>query len=395
MKLFVKNKPTPARRPSAVAMPRIKKKPGADDISGPQMLRLDKSLVFITLSFIVFGLVFTYSSSAFDSASFFKRQVIFDLLGLIAAAFLSQFYLKIQKRIDPIFIVGAACLLLTIVLFCRPVANVHRWINLGFFNLQPSEVAKPAILIYVAAYLANISVNIRKSFFSILPPVLVTGFTLLLMALAPEIGAPILMFSVVFLMLFVAGARIKHLLILMSCAVPVVIGAIITSPYRVARLFSFLDPQGTASGTGYQLMQSFLAIGSGGWLGKGLGNSELKLQYLPAAHTDFIFSIICEELGLLGVLFIVGLFVWLLVIGIRMALRAKDPFNSMLMLGITLTITMQAFFNMGVATGLLPTKGLPLPFFSYGGSSVLVTICMMGILANLSAVENSRRIGKE
>lgn len=379
------------RKFNTTAMPRIRKKESARDI-GPEIniLKIDKTLMFITLAFIIFGLVFTYSSSAFGSGSFFKRQLLFDVMGLVGAGFLSQYYLKIQRSIPPLYIIGAAWALLIIVLFCPPVANVHRWIPLGVFNLQPSEVAKPAMLIFMAYFISNASVNIRK-FPALLPPLGMTGITLGLMMLAPELGTPVLMFCVVFLLLFAAGAKIWHLLCVLAMAVPVLVYQLIFYPYRLARLFAFLSPEATSTGTGYQLMQSFLAIGSGGWFGKGLGNSELKLEYLPAAHTDFIFSIISEELGLIGVLFIVGLFAWLLIKGVRLALKAKDTFNSMLILGITLTISLQAFFNMGVATGLLPTKGLPLPFFSYGGSSVIVTICMMGILANLAAVEKAKR----
>lgn len=337
---------------------------------------------------MLFGLIFTYSSSAFESGNLFKRQVIYDIVGLGIAAFLSQFYLKIQEKINPMFIIYGAWALLIIVLFMPKVANVHRWINLGFFNLQPSEVAKPALMIYMAYYLSNISVSISKSFATILPPLIITGVTLFLMMLAPELGTPVLLFCVVFLLLFVAGAKIKHLLLVLACSVPIILHQLIFYSYRLKRLFSFLDPEETAGTTGYQLFQSFLAIGSGGWFGKGLGNSELKLQYLPAAHTDFIFAIISEEIGLFGSLIIIAFFVWLLVCGVNIARRSKNTFNSMLALGLTLTITLQAFFNMGVATGLLPTKGLPLPFFSYGGSSFLITMAMMGMLLNISAVEN-------
>ncbi|MGB2579857.1 cell division protein FtsW [Elusimicrobium simillimum] len=351
----------------------------------------DKKLLFIMLALMLFGLIFTYSSSAFESGSLFKRQVIFDTMGLIGALILSQFYTKIQQKISPMYVLYGAWILLVIVLFTPKVANVHRWINLGFFNLQPSELAKPALIIYMAYYFDNISVSISKSFAVIVPPLVITGITLFLMMLAPELGTPVLLFSVVFLMLFVAGAKIKHLLLVLAAAIPVVLYQLVFYSYRLKRVFSFLSPEATADSTGYQLYQSFLAIGSGGWFGKGLGNSELKLQYLPAAHTDFIFAIIAEEVGLIGVLIIIAMFTWLLVCGIKIALNCKRTFNTMLVLGLTLTIVLQAFFNMGVATGLLPTKGLPLPFFSYGGSSVLVTLAMMGIILNVAAVESENR----
>lgn len=385
MKLFLHNKKTPPKKKRApVAMParRVKAQPTQ---SKRAWFSIDGSLIFITAAFMVFGLLFTYSSSAFDSASYFERQVVFNIMGLCGAVFLAKYYLKLQRKISPVYVIAGAWVLLVIVLFCPPVANVHRWINLKFFNLQPSEVAKPALLIYLAYYVSNISVNISKKFFSLVPPLAVTCVTLGLMMLAPELGAPVLMASVVFLILFVAGARIKHLLLVVAAAVPVLLYQLIFYSYRLGRVLSFLNPEAQAGGKGYQLLHSQMAVASGGWFGKGFGNSEIKP---PAAHTDFIFSTIGEELGLIGVLFIIGLFVWLLAWGVRAALRAKDSFNSTLILGITLTITLQAFFNMGVAIGLLPTKGLPLPFFSYGGSSVIVTLCMMGILANLSAEEN-------
>ncbi|MCL2887824.1 MAG: putative lipid II flippase FtsW [Elusimicrobia bacterium] len=354
-----------------------------------RFLMPDRNLLIIMFTLMLFGLVFTYSSSAFESGALFKRQLIFGGLGLIAAAFLSQYYLRLQKKINPMFILYGAWFLLVFVLFTPKVANVHRWINLGFFNLQPSEVAKPALIIYIAYYLDNISASISKSFNVIVPPLVLTAVTLGLMMLAPELGTPALLFAVVFLMLYTAGARLKHLLLILACAIPVALHQMIFYSYRMKRLFSFLSPETASDSSGYQLFQSFLAIGSGGWFGKGLGNSELKLQYLPAAHTDFIFAIIAEEAGMFGALIIVALFAWMLIRGIKVARRAKNTFNSMLALGITLTITLQAFLNMGVAVGLLPTKGLPLPFFSYGGSSVLVTMAMMGILFNISAVEKA------
>lgn len=393
-KLFLKSVSTYKKASPKLSYPKRKKKE-EEDAGVSVALKLDKTIVFIMFVFIIFGLIFTYSSSAFDSASYFKRQVVFDIAGLAGAFFLSQYYLKLQKSVSPFIIIGIAWVLLIIVLFCKPVANVHRWINLGFFNLQPSELAKPALIIYLAYYADNISVNISKSFFALVPPLAVTGVTLVLMALAPDLGTPVLMFAVMLFMLFAAGARIMHLLLLGVAAVPLVIHQLIFSPYRLQRIFSFLSPEADMSGAGYQLYQSFLAIGSGGWLGKGLGNSELKLQYLPAAHTDFIFAIIGEELGLLGALAIVGLFIWFLIEGLRLARRARSTFNAMIIFGVTITICLQAFFIMSVALGLLPTKGLPLPFFSYGGSSVLVTLAMMGMLLNAAAAEKQSDIKME
>lgn len=352
-----------------------------------RLLKLDKKLAFITFAFILFGLIFTYSSSAFDSTMYFKRQVAFDTLGIMAALFLWQFYDKLQRFFKPIWLVYGTWALLIIVLFTEPIANVHRWINLGFFNLQPSEVAKVTLVIYIADYLSRTSGKIGKNWRLLIPPLAVSAVTFGLMMKAPDIGTPMLMATVVGAMLFAAGANLKHLLIIAAGAVPIVLYQLIFYTYRLKRLLSFLNPEAQAGGAGYQLMQSFLAIGSGGWFGKGLGNSELKLEYLPAAHTDFIFSIMCEEVGLFGVLVIIAFFCWLLVRGISLARVSKNDFSSLLIFGLTLTICIQAFFNMSMAVGLIPTKGIPLPFFSYGGSSVIMTLVMMGIIANMAGVE--------
>ncbi len=355
-------------------------------------LPLDKRLSFITLAFVLFGLIFTYSSSAFDSTSYFTRQVLFDTLGVAAAIFLSQTYDKLQriKLFSPMNLMYATWVLLIVVLFTRSQANVHRWIDFGFFKLQPSEIAKVTLVIYVADYLNNVSGKLAKNWKLLIRPMVVAGITLGLILAEKDIGTPTLMGAVFVFMLLVAGARLKHLAIPAICISPLVIHQLLFVSYRRERIFSFLNPFATAGSTGYQLVQSFLAVGSGGWFGKGLGNSELKLEYLPAAHTDFIFSIMCEELGLLRVVIILLFFCWLLVRGISLARVAKTHFHSLVIFGLTITICMQAFFNMAMAIGLLPTKGIALPFFSYGGSSVIMTLVMMGIILNMAAVDHTQ-----
>ena len=359
---------------------------------GWQPLRLDRRLAFITCAFVLFGLIFTYSSSAFDSTSFFTRQLVFDTLGIAAALFLSQTYDRLQrlKIFSPMNLMYATWVLLVIVLFTRTQANVHRWIDFGFFKLQPSEIAKVTLVIYVADYLNNVSGKLAKNWKLLIKPMVVAGITLGLILAEKDIGTPTLMGAVFVFMLLVAGAKIKHLAIPAIAISPLAIHQLLFVGYRRERIFSFLDPFATAGSTGYQLVQSFLAVGSGGWFGKGLGNSELKLEYLPAAHTDFIFSIMCEELGLLRVVVILGFFCWLLIRGISLARVAKTHFHSLVIFGLTITICMQAFFNMAMAIGLLPTKGIALPFFSYGGSSVIMTLVMMGIILNMAAVDHTQ-----
>lgn len=353
-------------------------------------VKVDSLIVIFTIIFVCFGLVFTYSSSAFkDSTYFFSRQLFFVFIGLILMGFLSQYYHKIQRKINPTYIILITWILLIIPLFMSPIAHVHRWIHLGPINIQPSEIAKLSLLIYLAHFLNNTAGKINRSYKPLLPALIVVFITLGLISMAPDLGTPSLMFWVFILMLFVAGAKIRYILSLLGASMIFGIYLIMKFPYRVERIFAFISPEGASKEAGYQLVQSSLAIGSGGWFGKGLGNSQIKLEYLPAAHTDFIFSIMAEEAGMIVMFLVIFLFCAFLCRGIALAKSAKDHYNSFLIFGITITIIFQAFFNMGVALGLVPTKGLPLPFFSYGGSSILITLAMIGILLNVASVEVS------
>lgn len=355
-------------------------------------LRLDKRIVFVTLAFVITGLLFTYSSSAFDSSSFFQRQLIFDFLGLVLAGILSQTYDKLQrwKIFRPINLMYITWALLIIVLFTRAQANVHRWIDFGVFKLQPSEIAKVTLVIYVADYLNNTAGKLAKNWKLLLKPMLVAGVTLGLILAERDFGTPFLMGIVFICMMWIAGMRLLHIVIPGLAISPLIVQQLFFVGYRRERIFSFLNPFASESSTGYQLVQSFLAVGSGGWFGKGLGNSELKLEYLPAAHTDFIFSVMCEELGLLRIALILAGFCLLLIRGISLARVAKTHFHGLVIFGLSMTICLQAFLNMAMAIGLMPTKGIALPFFSYGGSSVIMTLVMMGIILNMAAVDNAQ-----
>lgn len=390
-------------KPSRKRNTYIKKAPGlysgresfnpADNKKGDfQLLKLDMRIAFIAFAFVLFGLIFTYSSSAFDSTSFFTRQLIFDFIGLCAALFLSQTYSKLikWKIFSPMMLMYMTWVLLVIVLFSRTQANVHRWIDLGFFKIQPSEIAKVTLVIYVAHYLDGVAGKLGKNWKLLIKPMAVAGITLGLILAERDLGTPSLMGAVFMFMLIVAGTNWKYIFGPILLISPLVIHQLFFVAYRRERIFSFLDPFADAGGAGYQLVQSFLAVGSGGWLGKGLGNSELKLEYLPAAHTDFIFSIMCEEIGLFGGVLILGFFCWFLRRGIALACVAKKHSHAFTIFGLTITICMQAFFNMAMAIGLLPTKGIALPFFSYGGSSVIMTLAMVGIILNLAAVDNTQ-----
>jgi len=245
------------------------------------------------------------------------------------------------------------------------------------------------LIIYLAHFLNNVAGKINKSYKPLIPALIVVLITLALISKAPDLGTPTLMFGIFIMMIYVAGAKIRYILSLLAGAMCAVAYLIIKYPYRIERIFAFLSPEGTSREAGYQLVQSSLAIGSGGWFGKGLGNSQIKMEYLPAAHTDFIFSIMAEEAGMIMMFGLIALFCAFLCRGITLAKAAKDNYNSLLIFGITTTIIFQAFFNMVVALGLVPTKGLPLPFFSYGGSSILITLAMVGILLNTASLEVS------
>lgn len=349
-------------------------------------LPLHKGLFAFTIVMVVVGLVFTYSSSAFaDSMRYFKRQLLFDVIGVFWMLFLAKFFTKITtlKIFKPLYILWFCWLLLIIALFSPEAAHTHRWINLGFFNLQPSEFAKVALIIYLASFFSKRPAKERTRA-NYLVPIGYSVITIILIYLGKDLGIPILLSAVLIMMLIIAETPFRTICYLGLSGLSLLPLAILYKPYRIKRVFDFFLGK-----TSYQMEHSYNAIGSGGWFGKGLGASDMKLEYLPAAHTDFIFAIICEEGGLLVALVIIAAFAGLFIVGIRRARLAKNVFNSYLISGLTICLFFQAMINMSVATGIAPTKGLPLPFFSYGGSSVIVTLMMMGILMNLFAVEDN------
>ena len=256
-------------------------------------------------------------------------------------------------------------------------------------------ISEVTLVIYVADYLESAAGRLAKNWRLLLKPMAVAGITLGLILAERDFGTPFLMGIVFVCMMLAAGMRIWHILVPGILISPLVVHQLFFVGYRRERIFSFLNPFASEGGTGYQLVQSFLAVGSGGWFGKGLGNSELKLEYLPAAHTDFIFSVMCEEFGLFRIVLILLGFCWILVRGISLACVAKSHFRSLVIFGLSITICLQAFFNMAMAIGLMPTKGIALPFFSYGGSSVVMTLVMMGIILNLAAVDNAKNNTRE
>ena len=353
----------------------------------PEFFSLDKPLLIITSILIVLGLVFTYSSSAFDTLAYFKKQAAFDAIGIVIMLILARYYMRLQEIIKPKIVLFITWGLLIWALFSAEAAHVHRWIHLGPINIQPSEFAKLALIIFISYFLSkkkDITVNPK----SVLVPFIYTIITIILIVKGKDLGIPALIFAVAMALFFIAGTKKRYLAAVFLVFLPAVIIECFRHPYRIQRIMTFINPEKTISGAGYQLSHSLYAIGSGGWFGKGLGASELKLEFLPAAHTDFIFAIFCEEVGMIGAFILIFLFIALLRRGLSIARKTDNKFHSYLAAGITLCLCLQAFINMGVAGGLFPTKGLPLPFFSYGGSSVIITLAMMGILMNIASYEN-------
>ncbi len=355
-------------------------------------LQVDRPLLVATFLLLGLGLVMVFSASAnmseqrFGSAYLFvRKQILWDALGFLALWICMRTdYHRWQKA--SWILLGIALALLAAVLIVGPVVKgARRWIPFGFMNIQPSEVAKLACMVWLADFLdrhRSQITDLRKGF---LPPLVVLGLVCVLILKEPDLGTPMLLVATGLFLLFLAGARPVHLLGTLLVSAAPLYYELVHVAYRYRRLMSFLNPWAYATGSGYQLTQSLLAFGSGGLFGKGLGASQLKLLYLPDPHTDFIFPVIGEELGFLGAFGVVLVFVFWGLRGWQVAKRAPDLFGQLLAAGITCWVLLQATINMGVSCGLLPTKGLPLPFVSFGGSSLIITMAAVGILLNISS----------
>jgi cell division protein FtsW len=272
-----------------------------------------------------------------------------------------------------------------LVLLIGPsISGARRWIRLGGLGFQPSELAKLAMILVVADYLDRRQSRLKEFSRGLLPILILVGLMVGLILLEPDLGTPVLMCSVFLMLLILGGARWRHLITMAMVALPFIALAIVKVSYRLKRFFAYLDPWSDAQGAGYQLVQSLLALGSGGFFGRGLGNSKIKISSLPDCHTDFIFAILGEELGLMGTLTCAGLFLFLCTRGLKIAQQTNNCYARLVATGISLMIGFQAIINMGVASGLFPTKGMPLPFISFGGSSLMILLTSVGILSHIS-----------
>jgi cell division protein FtsW len=355
--------------------------------------RIDFILLIVTLALVGVGIVMVYSTSAImagdrfqDPYYFLKKQALFAGVGCILMIFMLFFRYTILKPMAyPILIVSI--LLLVAVLIPGigyRAGGAMRWLKIQSVSFQPSEFAKLGLIIFLAYFLTKKDEKIRSFSFGFLPTVLLSGLVVVLVAKEPDLGAALFLSAMVFLLLFVSGARVIYLAGALLLTIPVAYTLLMNVGYRYKRLMSFIRPWEDPTGTSFQIIQSFLSFGSGGLFGLGLGEGRQKLFFLPAPHTDFIFSVIGEELGLVGAMVVVLLFFVFTVRGVQIGLSLDDRFGTYLALGVTLMISLQAVINMAVVLGLLPTKGLTLPFISYGGTSLVTNLVGVGILLHLS-----------
>jgi cell division protein FtsW len=362
---------------------------------------MDHSLLIITIVLALVGLVMVFSASAVvagnrfhDPGYFLKRQLAWLAFGFLLLHLASHIDYVWWKRLS-IPLLGLTVVLLVMVLmpsFGVSAKGARRWLRLGPISVQPAEIAKLVAVMYLAAYLAKKEDRLTGFISGLAPALLVIGVLGGLVLLEPDLGTVVVMGSVAIGLLFLGGARLSHLFSLGLCAVPAVLVLVLGSSYRRQRLMTFLTPWKDASDAGFQITQSFLAFGSGGLFGVGLGEGKQKLFFLPEAHTDFVLALVGEELGLVGTGVIILLFALFAIRGFQVAARARMPFGRYLGMGITLLIGVQALINACVVTGLLPTKGLTLPFVSYGGSSLVTCMFGVGILLNIS---RDRQAGRE
>ncbi len=356
----------------------------------PRGGRPDEALFGIVTALVAIGFVMIYSASAIWADAYFhnsyhylERQGIWLVAGWILLMLASRMdYNRLKEWMTPLMVVTAIAL--AGALASRPVAGVHRWLKIGPLGIEPSEFAKLSFVIYFAYYLDSRHSKLASPVAGLVVPLGVAGVGLALILKEPDLGTPALIVATGLLLLYIGGTRLKHILAAMGLLAPGLVYELLHVRYRYERLMSFLSPLAHFHGSGYQLSQAWIALGSGGWFGKGLGGSEMKLLHLPAPFTDFIFPVICEELGLVGGLALIGLFAAFLARGLKIARAAPDLFGMLLAAGISLSIALQAFFNIGMSIGLLPTKGIPLPFISFGGSSLLSSLLGVGILLNIS-----------
>ncbi|HEX6323012.1 MAG TPA: putative lipid II flippase FtsW [Vicinamibacterales bacterium] len=355
-------------------------------------LKSDKLLFLATFVLVCLSVVMVYSASAMLAMDkvgnpyyYLFKQGSWAVIGL----FMLWMVMRVDYRVlrQPMVIwtmVGVVGVALVLVLFAPARNGSHRWFSLGPITLQPSELAKIAVILFTAALLERRMHRVDDVGYSLVPIGITTGLVCGLVLLEPDFGTALMILAIVGVMVFAAGLSYRYIAGAALVMLPVIAGVLLAAPYRRQRMLSFLNPEADPQGVGYQAIQSKIAIGKGGLLGEGVMDSTQKLFYLPEPHTDFIFAVIGEELGLIGATVIVLCFCVIAWRGFRAAVLAPDRFGAFLAVGLTTMVVLQAFFNISVVLGLVPNKGIPLPFVSAGGSSLLISLMGMGILLNVS-----------
>jgi cell division protein FtsW len=358
-------------------------------------LQPDPVILLISLVLLLGGLVVLASASISisdnvtgDPFHYVRRQGMAALIGALAAFVCLHIPMDVWRNLGPVLLLAAVLLLGAVLVpgVGHEVNGSVRWLRIGFMNVQVSEPARLCLLLYLAGYLVRQSRHLRERFSGFLRPMLLLSLACGLLLAEPDFGAAIVLLATALAMLFVAGARLRDFCLFFGAAVVATIALAVTSPYRLERLTGFLDPWSDPFDSGFQLTQSLIAIGRGEWLGVGLGNGVQKLFYLPEAHTDFVFAVFAEEFGLIGAAALIGLFATLLWRIFRLSMRAARAdrwFEAYLAVGLGTWLGLQAFINIGVNTGLLPTKGLTLPLVSYGRSSLIVAMVSIGLLLRI------------
>ena len=354
------------------------------------------SLILLVLTTI--GIVMIYSSSAIFAERiygspyyFIKRQLLAMLIGIVGLRIAIVTHYTKYKKLMPLLLAFSLLIMILVLIpgIGRQVGNARRWIRFFGVGFQPSELLKFTLIIWVASFLDRRKEVIGHFSKGLLPGLLILGLFSFLLLLQPDFGTAVLICMTLLIMIFSAGAKPSYLVGSLGTFSVIGFFLIISADYRMRRITGFLNPWADPLDTGYQLIKSLTAVGTGGMFGRGLGDSQQKLFFLPESHTDFVFAILAEETGFLGVIFVLALIVLLMLKGFEIAMNCKDDFGRNLAFGISVLLFIQSIFHIGVVVGLLPTKGIPLPFMSYGGSSLILSMFLIGVLINIAQSQNT------
>ena len=351
----------------------------------------DNGVYVAVILLVMIGLLLVFTSSSYyalyeqgDLYFFIKKQAIWAGIGLCFMSFFARVDYHFLRKLTWPLAIGTFGLLVLVLAIGKEINGAKRWIEVGGLSIQPSEIAKYAVVFILAHVIVKMGREIKTIGKGIFMPLAIGASFAVLVLLEKNLSITVVIALVTYFMIMVGGANLRVLIGLIPVGVAAGFGLIIIEPYRLARLTTFLNPWADQSDSGYQLVHSLMAIGSGGVIGQGLGNSMQKALYMPEPHNDFIFAILAEEFGLLGCIFVIGLFVFLIISSIKVAMQAKDVYGRLLATGITLVIAIQAIINISVVTGSIPVTGVPLPFISTGGTSLLINLVAMGVLLNIA-----------